>query len=176
MRVCSSFSEGIFIQNRFCQTESQQTNLYSSFASALPPAPKSTPTHLISPSQYHYKYLHSALHTSVRHYNLLILWGGCSSCKPPHNKMLPCQLLSHVQLFGTPWTAAHQASLSFTIAWSLLKLMSIESVMLSNHLILSHPLLLPSIFPSIRVFSNDLAHCITCSKYQSFSISPSNEC
>ena len=66
------------------------------------------------------------------------------------------QLLSHVRLFATPWTSAHQASLSFTISWSLLKLMSIESVMQSNHLILCHPLLLlPSIFPSIRVFSNE---------------------
>ena len=63
------------------------------------------------------------------------------------------QSLSHVPLFATPWTAACQASLSLTISWSLLKLMSIESVMLSNHLILCHPLLLmPSIFPSIRVF------------------------
>ena len=63
------------------------------------------------------------------------------------------QSLSRVQLFATPWTAARQASLSFTICWSFLKLMSIESVMPSNHLILSHPLLLlPSIFPSIRVF------------------------
>ena len=66
------------------------------------------------------------------------------------------QLLSHVQLFVTPWTAACQASLSFTISRSLLKLMSIESVMPSNHLILCHPLLLlPAIFPSIRVFSNE---------------------
>ena len=68
------------------------------------------------------------------------------------------QLLSHVQLFATPWTAARQASLSFTISQSLLKLMSIESVMQSHHLILCRPLLLlPSIFPSIRVFSNELA-------------------
>ena len=71
------------------------------------------------------------------------------------------QLLSHVHLFATPWTAAHQASLSFTISRSLLKLMSIESVKSSNHLILYHPsLFLPSIFPSIRVFSNQLALCI----------------
>ena len=64
------------------------------------------------------------------------------------------QSLSHVQLFVTPWTVACQASLSFTISWSLLKLMSIEAVMASNHLILCCPLLLlPSIFPSIRVFS-----------------------
>ena len=68
------------------------------------------------------------------------------------------QSLSCIWLFVTPWTAAHQASLSFTISWSLLKLMSIESVMPSNHLILCHPLLLlPSIFPSIRVFSNESA-------------------
>ena len=66
------------------------------------------------------------------------------------------QSLSHVQLFVTPWTAAHQASLSITNSWSILKLMSIESVMPSNHLILCHPLLLlPSIFPRIRIFSNE---------------------
>ena len=77
-----------------------------------------------------------------------------------------------------PWTAAHQASLSFTISWSLLRFMSIESVMPSNHRILCHPLLLlPSIFPSIRVFSNDSALLIRWPKYWSFSfsISPSNE-
>ena len=88
------------------------------------------------------------------------------------------QLLSHVQLFATPWTAACQASLSITNSWSLLKLMSIESVMSSNHLILCHPLLLlPSIFPSIRVFSNESALRIRWPKYWSFSfnISPSNE-
>ena len=88
------------------------------------------------------------------------------------------QLLSRVQLFVTPWIAAHQAFLSFTISWSVLKLMSIESLMLSNHLILCHPLLfLPSIFPSIRVFSNESALCILWPKYWSFtfSISPSNE-
>ena len=71
------------------------------------------------------------------------------------------QLLSHVQLFATPWTAAHQASLSITNSWSLPKLMSIESVTPSNHLIFSHPLLIPpSIFPSIRVFPNESALCI----------------
>ena len=73
------------------------------------------------------------------------------------------QSLCHVWLFESPWTAAHQASLSFTISWSLLKLMSIELVIPSNHLILCHPLfLLPSIFPSIRVFSNESAFCIKC--------------
>ena len=67
------------------------------------------------------------------------------------------QMISHVRLFGTPWTAAQQASLSFTISQSLLKLISIESVMPSNHLVLHHPLLLlPSIFPSIRILFNEL--------------------
>ena len=71
------------------------------------------------------------------------------------------QSFSHVQFFATPWIVARQASLSVTNSWSLLKLMSIESVMPSNHLILCHPLfLLPSVFPSIRVFSNELALCI----------------
>ena len=86
------------------------------------------------------------------------------------------QSLSHVWLFATPWTAACQASLSFIISQSLLKFMSIESVMLSIYLILCHPLLLlPSTFPSIRVFFNELALCIRWQKYWSFSICPSNE-
>ena len=88
------------------------------------------------------------------------------------------QLLSHVQLFVTPWTAAGQAPLSIINSWSLLKHMSIESVMPSNHLILCQPLLLPpSILPSIRVFSNELALRIRWLKYWSFglNISPSNE-
>ena len=92
--------------------------------------------------------------------------------------MLVVQLLSRVQLFVTSWTAARQASLSFTISWSLFKLMSIESVMSSNHLILCRPLLLlPSIYPSIRVFSYKSALSIRWPKYWSFSfsISPSNE-
>ena len=88
------------------------------------------------------------------------------------------QSLIHVQLFATPWTAAWQASLSITNSWSPPKLMSIESVMPSSHLILCRPLLLlPSVFPSIRVFSNESALCIRWPKYWSFSfsISPSNE-
>ena len=85
------------------------------------------------------------------------------------------QLLSRVWLFATPWTAAHQASLSFPISQSLLKLMSTELVMPSNHLILCHPpLLLPSIFPSLRVFSSESVLCIQWPKYwsSSFSIQP----
>ena len=86
------------------------------------------------------------------------------------------QSLSHVLLFATPWTAAHQAFLSFIIFQSLFKLMSIKLVMLSNHLILCCPLLLlPSIFPNIRVFSNESAFCIRWPKYLSFSISPFNQ-
>ena len=88
------------------------------------------------------------------------------------------QLLSCIRPVATPRTAAHQAFLSFTLSQSLLKLMSIASVMPSSHLILCHPLLLlPSVFPSIRVFSNESALHIRCPKYWSFSfsISPSNE-
>ena len=87
------------------------------------------------------------------------------------------QSLSHVRLFAAPWTAARQASLSITNFWSLLKLMSIELVMPSNHLILCHPLLPPSIFPSSRVFFNESVLPIRWPKYLSFSfsISPSNE-
>ena len=87
------------------------------------------------------------------------------------------QSFSRVQLFVTPWTAARQASLSITNSQSLLKLMSIESEMPSNHLIPYCPLLLPSVFPSIRVFSNESALHIRWLKYWSFSfnISPSNE-
>ena len=87
------------------------------------------------------------------------------------------QSLSHVQIFATPWTAAHQASQSITNSWSLHKLMSIELVMASNHLILCHPLLLSSILLSIRVFSSESVLRIRRPKYWSFSfsISPSNE-
>ena len=86
------------------------------------------------------------------------------------------QSLSHVRLFATPWTAAHQASLSFTISQIFLKLMLIELVIPSNHLILCRPLLLlPSIFTTIRVFSSELVLHIRWPKYWSFSISPSSE-
>ena len=88
------------------------------------------------------------------------------------------QSLSRVWLFVTLWTTAHQASLSITNSWSLPKLKSIELVIPSNHLILGHPLLLlPSIFPSMRILSNESALCIRWPKYWSFSfnISPSNE-
>ena len=95
-----------------------------------------------------------------------------------HYQFNSVQSLSRVWLFVTPWTAARQVSLSITNSRSLLKLMSIESVMLSNHLILCHPLLLPpSIFPSIRVFSKESVFCIRWPKYWSFSfsMSPCNE-
>ena len=94
-----------------------------------------------------------------------------------HLFISPVQSLSRVQLFGTPWTAARQTSLSVTNSWSLFRLMPIEPVMPSNHLILCDPLFLPaSIFPSIRVFTNESALHIRWQKYWSFSfnISPSN--
>ena len=97
---------------------------------------------------------------------------------PYYTNTTVVQLLSCVRPFATPWTAAHQASLSFLISQSLLKLTSIESVMPSNHFILCRPLLLPaSIFPSIRVFCNESVLHIRWSKYWSFSfsISPSIE-
>ena len=89
-----------------------------------------------------------------------------------------CSVTQSCLTLCNPWTAAHQTSLSITNSWSLLKLMSIESVMLSNYLLLCHPLLLPpSIFPSIRVFCNESVLCVWWPKYWSFSfsISPSNE-
>ena len=85
-------------------------------------------------------------------------------------------MLSRVRLFSTPWTAARQASLSITNSWGLLKFMSIESVILSKSLIFCRPLLLlPAIFLSVRVFSNESVLCIRWVKYWSFSINPSNE-
>ena len=87
------------------------------------------------------------------------------------------QSLSHVWLFAPPWTVARQASLSSTISWSLLRFLPIESVMISNHIIICCPLLSPSVFPSLRVFSSELALRIRWPKYWSFSfsVSPSNE-
>ena len=102
----------------------------------------------------------------------------CGFCDRGTDIFLVVQLLSCVQLFATPWTTAYQASLSITNSWSLRKLMSIESVMPSNHLILCCPLLLPSsMFPSIRVFSNESVLRIRWPKYWSFSFSiiPSKE-
>jgi len=103
---------------------------------------------------------------------------GSQSVGQDWSDFLVVQSLSHVQLFATPWTVAYQASLSFTVSQSLLKLMFIESVIPSNHLVLCHPLfLLLSIFPIIRVFSNESALLTRWQKYCSFSfsISPSNE-
>ena len=104
--------------------------------------------------------------------------GGIKEWQPSQDLKLLLFSSSVMSDSVTPWTAARQAPLSFTISWSLYKLMSIESVMPSNHYVLCHSLLLlPSIFPSIRVFSNESALCIRWSKYWSFSfsISPSNE-
>ena len=126
------------------------------------------------------------------HFSILVSMRGdtllcfVTTCQGPHLLVIPIisfsvssvQSLSCVRFFATPWTAACQVSLSLINSRSLLKLMSIESVMPSSHLILCHPLLLPpSIFPSIRVFSNESVLCIRWPKYWSFSfsISPSNE-
>ena len=127
--------------------------------------------------------------TGFRKAFLKARWGGASQLM--HNSLIgwwwgnrevsefsSVQSLSYVRLFVIPWTAAHQASLSITNSWSLLKLMYIELVMPFNHLILCHPLiLLPSTFPNFRVFSNELVLPIRWPKYWrfSFSISPSNE-
>ena len=105
-------------------------------------------------------------------------WSGLSFLYLSHILYQFSSVAQSGRLFATPWTAARQASLSITNSRSLLKLMSVESMMPSNHLILCHPLLLsPSIFPSIRVFSNESAPRIRWPKYWSFSfsISPSNE-
>ena len=104
-------------------------------------------------------------------------WATVHGVAKSQTQLSTVQTLSPVQLFVIPRTAAHQAFLSVTISWSLLKLMSTESVMPSNRLILCHPLLLlPSIFPNIRVFSNETVLHIRWPKYWSFSfsISPSN--
>ena len=98
------------------------------------------------------------------HMCVLYFYHASAQIWTPHHWVL-VQSLSHVQLFGTPWTATCQAFLSFIISQSLLKLMSIEYMMTSNHLILCRPLLLPSIFPSIKVFSNESALCIRWPKY-----------
>ena len=144
--------------------------------------------HLQSFSKFQFSavfYLPSIYHLST--YHLLIIYFLSSiylviyhlSFYLSYIYLSSVQSLSRVRFFVTPWTAARQASLSITNSQSLLKLRSIESVMPSNHLILCHPLLLlPSIFPSIRVFSNESALCIRWPKYWSFSFSicPSNEC
>ena len=98
---------------------------------------------------------HAAVHGVTESDN-----GLATKSPPPLSAFVVVSSLSCVQLFVTPWTAARQASLSFTISQSFLKLMSIELVMPSNPLVLCCPLLLPSIFSSIRVFSNELALCI----------------
>ena len=111
--------------------------------------------------------------TEARKYKLSE-WQRWNSASTLSNATAVVPSLSRVQLFATPWTGAHQASLSITNSQSLLKLISIESVMPSNHLIVCLPLLLlPSIFPSIRIFSNESALRIKWPKYWSFSFSSS---
>ena len=104
-------------------------------------------------------------------------WSWANTARDGHFTCCCCLIAKSVQLFATLWTATGQASLSFNISQSLLKLMSIESLMPSNYLIFCNPLLLPSVFPNIRIFSNGLALWIRWPKYWSFSFSikPSNE-
>ena len=131
-----------------------------------------------APPRKRQELLHQAIavESATRGENIvcLLLWLLCHRCRQFGSVQLP----SSVHFLVTPWTAACQASLSITNTWSLLKLMPIELVMPSSHLILHHPLLPPlSIFPSIRVFSNESVLPIRWPKYPSFSfsISPSNE-
>ena len=115
---------------------------------------------------------------SVKYYHLNTNNKACHQCKKGCKCLFVVQSLGCVQLSATPWPPACQAPLPSTISQSLLRFMSIESVMPSNHLTLCHPLLLlPSVFPSIRVFSSNLVLCIRWPKYWhfSFSISPSND-
>ena len=108
--------------------------------------------------------------------HILVIFKGWLSYISNITNYHSVQLLSCVRLFVTPWTAARQASLSVTNSRSLLKLTSIKSVMPSNHVILCRPLLLlPSVFPSIRIFSNEWVLCIRGPKYGSFTVNPFNE-
>ena len=133
--------------------------------------------------QPHHIPINHAYHESFPRHLSLTRQRACSTNQGTHQCLEHCQFgsvrsLSHVRLFVTPWTAVCQAFLSITNSWSLLKLMSLESLMPSNHLILCHPLLLPpSIFPNIRVLSNESVLHIRWPKYWnfSFSISPSIE-
>ena len=119
------------------------------------------PSHLtISPSLH----LYSSLPPSVS--PLIHLPAHLSICRPFFPSLSSVQSLSYVRLFATPWTAVRQASLSFTVFQSLLELMSIKSVIPSNHFVFCHPLLLlPSIFPSIRIFADESVLCIRWPKY-----------
>ena len=122
--------------------------------------------HFVVPSTCHHQKVFRVIHYIPPFTHTHICICSCSCCSVTKSCPILC----------APWTAAHQVPLSFTISQSLCKLMSIELVMPSNHLILCRPLLLlPSIFPSIRVFSNQSALCIKWAKYWSFSISPFNE-
>ena len=127
-------------------------------------------------SLLHWIFLTQELDSGLLHYRQILY--HLSHQETPWISIKLSSVTQSCPTLWTLWTASHQASLSVTNSQSLLKLMSIESVMPSNHLILCHPLLLlPSIFPNIRVFSNELALCIRWPKYWSFSfsISPSNE-
>ena len=145
-------------------------------SAASSPSPPSPPPPSPRDHPHHQTHSHCPHHHHRHHHHRITSPSPPSS--PPSVQFSSVQSLSHVRFFAAPWTAARQASLSITSSQSLLRFMSIESVMPSSHLIFCHPLLLvPSIFPSIRVFSNESTLCIRWPKYWSFSfsISPSNE-
>ena len=149
---CSSFLENIPMGNetfiQFSSVAQSCPTLCDTMDCSTPGFP--VPHHLLEFTQVHVHWTGNAIQPSYPLSSPSSLWINFSS--------VVVQLLSCVWLFVTPWTAAHQASMSFTISRSLLKLMSIESVMSSHLLILCHPLLLlPSIFPSMRVLSNELS-------------------
>ena len=129
----------------------------------LKASPSQTNSFCVSHKISYLYFSHSRNITATKSTSALCCLGSAFSFN-----LVVVQSLSLVQLFVTPWTAACQASLPFTLSQSLLKLMCIESVMLSSHLILCFPLLLPAVFPSIRVFSNESALCIMLPKYWSF--------
>ena len=160
----------IAIKNLTNKLDVFQYTRYSVPSAAIDHVPSFTRDFDSQPSPFQTRHLHPWLHQCPKWTTFLIHW--------PLFLSVSVQSFSCVQLFGTPWTAACQASLSITNSRSLPKLMSIESVMPSNHLILCRPLLLlPSVFPSIRVFPNESVLLIRWPKYWSFSfsISPSNE-
>ena len=160
----------IAIENLTNKLDVFQYTRYSVPSAAIDHVPSLTWDFDSQPSPFQTRHLHPWLHQCPKWTTFLIHW--------PLFLSVSVQPFSHVRLFGTPWTAARQASLSITSSRSLHKLVPVESVMPSNHLILFRPLLLPSsIFLNIRVFSNESVLCIRWPNYWSFSfsISPSNE-
>ena len=169
----------MYMYNMYCCCSAAQSLPPQGMQHARPPWPSPSPRVCPSSCSLH-PWCHPAFSSSDASSSVLYLLQhqGLFQWVVRISQSVSAQSLSHVRLFATPWTAACQASLSITNSQSIFKLISIELVMPSNHLILCYPLFLPpSIFPSIRVFSNESVLCIRWPKYWSFSfnISPSNE-